>query len=120
MFPELRCLQSVYVSTSEARGAESKVVRGYGIAHTGCDADAEPDTRVTVEMWVPEGCPGLGWATIGDRTYWCGDDEGEDEWELAGLSPAIVTVPRRDVRTIDEVGEEMGPDDPCPMREVAA
>ena len=116
IFPELRCLQSVFVDTASALGAESPLVRGYGIVHTACPADARPDARVTVEMWVPEGHPGLGWATIGDRTLWCSDDESADDWERAGECPAIVSVFRRDLRTVHEVGGEIGPDDPYPVR----
>jgi len=101
MLVELSCLQPVFVDTVEATGAESPLVRGHGIARTACPADAVPEDRVTVELWVPGADL---WATVGDRTVWSGESEEDDEWEAAGECPAIVTVPRRDVRTLDEVG----------------
>ena len=111
MFPQLLCLQPVFIETTHAIGAESSLVRGYGIARTACPADARPSEPVTIEMWVPGADL---WAKIGDRTFWSGETDEDDEWVAAGLGPAIVTVPRRDLWTLDEVGDGIGPYDPNP------
>ena len=112
MFAHLSCLQPVFVDTTTALGADSPLVWGYGMARSACPADARPDDRVSVELWVPGADL---WATVGTRTLWSGETDEEDEWEEAGECPAIVTVPRRDVWTLDEVGPGIGPDDPTPL-----
>ena len=95
----------VFVHTTKATGEPGiETVSGYGQVLAAPPETDEGDLTVTIEMWEP----GL-WAKLGERVFWSGDDDDDDEWEMAGRTPSIVGVPRRDVFPIEDVGTDLDP-----------
>ena len=78
----------VFVCTRQATGADSAVIRGFGLT---LSVATSPEERVQVEMTGVMG----GWVQVGDKVRW------EDEWEQLQETIPIIHVPAVDVLDIE-------------------